>query len=572
MRFSQFFLPTLRENPAEAESVSHMLMLRAGMIRRLTSGVYTYLPLGLRVIRKVEEIVREEMNRAGAIELLMPSVQPAELWKESGRWDYYGPELLRFKDRNGRESCLAPTHEEVITDLIRREVRSYRQLPLNLYQIQTKFRDEIRPRFGLMRAREFIMKDAYSFDVDEAQAEVSYNKMYEAYNRIFERCQLNFRAVEADTGAIGGSFSHEFMVLAETGEDTIVACTNCSFGANIEMAEVRLKDHRGFEPESPSWPIPEEVYTPNMKTVEEVTSFLRIPPKRLIKTLIYETDKGPVVALVRGDHQVNEAKIKRFLRLNQISLADEGTVQSLAGTEAGFLGPVGLKGVSLLGDLSLKCAEDMVAGANRSNYHLLHVYPQRDIKDVTWADIRDITEEDPCPRCGKAISFFKGIEVGHIFKLGTKYSEAMGAYYLDEKGRSRPIVMGCYGIGIGRTVSAAIEQNNDSLGIIWPMALSPFQVTVLPLQMHEPLVVEAAESIYNSLVKEGVQVLMDDRDERPGVKFNDADLIGIPIRINVGAKNLRNGRVEVKKRKEVDFMLIDTKDVVDFVRSSIANG
>lgn len=570
MKLSQYFIPTLRENPAEAESVSHMLMLRAGLIRRLSSGIYTYLPLGLRVIRKVEEIVREEMNRAGAIELLMPVVQPAELWKESGRWDYYGPELLRFKDRNGRENCLAPTHEEVITDLVRKEIRSYRQLPINLYQIQTKFRDEIRPRFGVMRAREFIMKDAYSFDVDEEHAEISYRKMYDAYNRIFERCGLNFRAVEADTGAIGGSFSHEFMVLADTGEDTIVACSTCSFAANIEMAEVSHSQEFN-QVDSSHWIGIQEVYTPSKRTVEEVTEFLRISPERLIKTIIYESEKGPVAAMVRGDHQVNEAKIRRLLGLNQLSLGEEGLIKRLTGTEAGFLGPVGLDGVILIGDISLKDSEDMAAGANKTDFHLLHVYPRRDLRDVLWADIRNITEKDPCPKCGKPVRFFKGIEVGHIFKLGTKYSEAMGAHYLDEKGRSRPMVMGCYGIGIGRTVAAAIEQNHDQAGIIWPMPLSPFQVIVVPIQMHEKEVVDAALKIYHDLQGKGYEVILDDRDERAGVKFNDADLIGIPIRVNIGIKNLKDGIVEVKKRTQKEMFQVRIEEALEFV-SSVING
>ncbi len=571
MRLSQYFLPTLRENPSEAETVSHMLMLRAGLIRKLSSGIYTYLPMGLRVIKKVEKIVREEMDKAGAIELLMPAVQPAELWKESGRWDYYGPELLRFKDRNGRESCLAPTHEEVITDLVRREIKSYRQLPISLYQIQTKFRDEVRPRFGVMRAREFIMKDAYSFDIDESHAEISYMKMYHAYTKIFQRCGLNFRAVEADTGAIGGSFSHEFMVLADTGEDTIVACKSCPFAANIEMAEV--KDRPLETPfHTSSSTSPQEVYTPNMSTVEEVTEFLKISPQRLIKTLIYESEKGPIGAMVRGDHQVNEAKLRRLLGLNQIALADEDTVKRLSGAEVGFAGPFGLREAILVADNSLKYTEDMVVGANRTHYHILHVYPHRDLSQITWADIRNITEEDPCPRCGKEIRLFKGIEVGHIFKLGTKYSEAMGAHYLDEKGKLRPMVMGCYGIGIGRTAAAAIEQNHDQFGIIWPMPLAPYQVILLPLQMHEPEVVKVAESLYNALEERGYETLLDDRDERPGVKFNDADLIGIPIRINIGIKNLKDGMVEVKLRNQKEVTKIKIEELFLFLQKIVNNG
>jgi len=571
MRLSQYFLPTMRENPSEAETISHLLMIRAGMIRRLSSGVYTYLPLGLRVIKRVEQIVREEMNRAGAIELLMPAVQPAELWKESGRWDFYGPELLRFKDRNGRESCLAPTHEEVITDLVRREVKSYRQLPLNLYQIQTKFRDEIRPRFGIMRAREFIMKDAYSFDVDEEHAEISYRKMYDAYMKIFERCGLNYRAVEADTGAIGGSFSHEFMVLAETGEDTIVACKNCQYAANIEMAEVITKEMQ-VTPIQDNWPTPQEVFTPNKKTVEEVTEFLKIPSSRLIKTLIYESEKGPIVAMVRGDHQLNEAKLRRALGLNQLTMASADVVERITKADVGFAGPVGLKDITLVGDNSLKYSQNMVAGANKTDYHLLYIYPQRDLIKAMWADIRDITLEDPCPKCRGEIEFFKGIEVGHIFKLGTKYSEPMGAMFLDEKGQLKPMVMGCYGIGIGRTAAAAIEQNHDEYGIIWPAPLSPFDIIILPLQVHEKEVREIAFQLYDALTSSGYQVLLDDRDERAGVKFNDADLIGIPWRITIGQKSLRQGLVEIRNRKDKREIQIPTDKVLSYLRDTIQNG
>jgi len=565
MKLSQYFLPTMRENPSEAETISHLLMLRAGMIRRLTTGVYTYLPLGLRVIRKVEQIVREEMNRAGAIELLMPAVQPAELWKESGRWDFYGPELLRFKDRNGRESCLAPTHEEVITDLVRREVKSYRQLPLNLYQIQTKFRDEIRPRFGIMRAREFIMKDAYSFDVDEEHAEISYRKMYDAYMRIFERCGLNFRAVEADTGAIGGSFSHEFMVLAETGEDTIVACKDCEYAANIEMAQVISGEVQGTHIQD-DWPAPKEVFTPNKKTVEEVTEFLKISPSQLIKTLLYDSEKGPIAAMVRGDHQLNEAKLRRALGLNQLSMAPAEVVERLTKAEVGFAGPLGLKGVIMVADNSIRYAQAMVAGANKTDYHLLNIYPQRDLRDAIYKDLREITLEDPCPKCKGSIEFFKGIEVGHIFKLGTKYSEAMGAVYLDEKGRLKPMVMGCYGIGIGRTVAAAIEQNHDEYGIIWPAPLSPFDVIILPLQVHEKEVRDLAYQLYQELSNSNYEVLLDDRDERAGVKFNDADLIGVRWRVTIGMKNLKQGLIEVKNRKDKKEIQIPPDKLIPFLK------
>ncbi len=564
MRFTQYFIPTLREDPQDAETISHKLMLRAGMIRKLTQGVYNYLPLGLKTIRKVENIIREEMNRAGAIELLMPAVQPAELWKESGRWDYYGPELLRFKDRHGRDSCLAPTHEEVITDLVRREIRSYRDLPKNFYQIQTKFRDEIRPRFGVMRAREFIMKDAYSFDVDEERAEESYQRMYEAYTRIFDRCNLNFRAVEADTGAIGGAFSHEFMVLADTGEDVVVTCTECSFAANLERAEV-VSSGPAVEPRPRSL-MPQEVYTPNKGTVEEVTGFLNISPTQLVKTILYKSDLGFIAALVRGDHGVNEAKLKRISGAQQLELADQETVKSLTKAPVGFAGPVGLKDVRIIADNALRHALDVVTGANKEDYHLIHVSIPEDVKVYMWADIRNITKEDKCPRCGKDIEFYKGIEVGHIFKLGTKYSEAMKAYFLDQNGKERPMIMGCYGIGVGRTVAAAIEQNHDEHGILWPRPISPFDVMILPLQMHEPEVKRVAFQLYESLMKMGMDVLIDDRDERAGVKFNDADLIGVPIRISVGMKSLKEGYVEIRERKNKEQVKVEVSRVPQYLK------
>ncbi len=543
-RYSELFLPTLREDPAEAEVVSHRLMFRAGMIRKLAAGIYSYLPMGLRVIRKVEAIIREEMNRAGAQEVLLPAVQPADLWKESGRWDFYGKELLRFRDRNERECCLGPTHEEVITDLVRREIQSYRQLPLNLYQIQTKFRDEIRPRFGVMRAREFIMKDAYSFDADDAGAEESYRKMYEAYTRIFRRCGLDFVAVEADTGAIGGSFSHEFMVLAESGEDEVAACAACGYGANVERAEVRPPDP--VAPEVPPGP-PETVDTPDRRTIEEVAGFLGVGPEALIKTILFETDKGVVAACVRGDHEVNPVKVKNAVGANTVEMASEETVRRVTGAPVGFAGPAGLD-VPVYVDHALRGGAGYVAGANQADRHARNVVPGRDFAVAAWADLRTIRAGDPCPRCGEPVAVKRGIEVGHIFKLGTKYSEAMNATYLDRDGRERLLVMGCYGIGVGRTVAAAIEQNHDEDGIIWPVPIAPWEVLILPIQLKDERTRELADRIAADLEARGVDVLLDDRDERPGVRFKDADLIGVPLRITLGPRGLKEGVAEVRER------------------------
>ncbi len=549
MRYSNYLIPTHKEVPSEAEVISHQLMLRAGLIRKLTSGIYTYLPAGLKAIRKVENIIREEMNRSGAIEVLMPAVQPAELWQESGRWEYYGRELLRFKDRHNRDACLGPTHEEVITDLVRKEVHSYRQMPINLYQIQTKFRDEIRPRFGVMRCREFIMKDAYSFDGDEKGADKSYEIMYETYSNIFRRCGLKFRAVEADTGSIGGSFSHEFMVLARTGEDQIVNCLKCNYAANLEKAEV----NRGRREPSPSieeemQPL-EEVATPDIRTVEEVTSFLSISPSQLIKTLIFKSDGDVVAALVRGDHELNEIKLRNLLGAEQVEMADPELVADVTGAPMGFAGPMGLT-VQVLADHAIEGMKNFVTGGNRQDLHLRNVNMERDFHVDLFGDLRMITPEDTCPRCGAEIEFGRGIEVGHVFKLGTKYSKAMGAVFLDEEGIEKPIVMGCYGIGVGRTFAAAIEQNHDENGIIFPIPLAPFEVVILPLQMHEPEVVTASEKMYRELSESGLDVLLDDRDLRAGVKFNDADLLGTPVRVTVGMRNLKMGQLEMKLRPE----------------------
>ncbi|MFP4071730.1 MAG: proline--tRNA ligase [Desulfovibrionales bacterium] len=545
MRLTQLYVPTLKEVPAEAEVISHKLLLRAGMIRKLTSGIYTYLPMGLRVLNKVARIVREEMDRAGSQEIFMPMVQPADLWKETGRWDVYGKELLRLKDRSGRDYCLGPTHEEVVTDLIRGEVRSYRQLPVNLYQIQTKYRDEIRPRFGLMRGREFIMKDAYSFDRDEKGAETSYWTMFDAYSRTFERLGLKFRAVEADSGAIGGSFSHEFMVLAETGEDVIAVCSACAYAANLEKAEVvcTMKECVDMPGEI------ETVATPGAHTVEEVADLLKIPAGKILKTLIYAADGELVAALIRGDRELNEIKLKNHLGVQELRLATPAEVEQASKAPVGFAGPVGLDVTKIIADLELMGATDWVTGANQNDAHHLHVDLKRDVTLTGTADLRTVTRKDPCPKCAAPMELPRGIEVGHVFKLGTKYSASMNATYLDENGKEQLMIMGCYGIGVSRIVAACIEQNHDDNGILFPPPLAPFEVAVLALNAKDEEVMSKAEGLYQDLVAQGMEVLLDDREERPGFKFKDADLMGFPIQLVVGGKGLARGVIEAKDRR-----------------------
>lgn len=567
MRFTKMFIPTIKDAPKDAEVISHQLMIRAGMIRKVASGIYNFLPLGLRVLKKVENIVRQEMNRAGAQEVLMPMVVPSELWQESKRWDVYGKELLRLKDRHDRDFCLGPTHEEVITDMVRRDVRSYRQLPLNLYQIQTKFRDEIRPRFGLMRGREFIMKDAYSFHATDEDAEREYKNMYETYSRIFERCGLKFRAVEADTGNIGGSFSHEFMVLADTGEDAIASCNKCRYAANVEKAETRVQGFKGPRVQGQEKPL-EKVSTPNMKSVEEVSKFFKVSPQSLIKTLIYDSDKGGFAVLLRGDYEINEAKLKKHADAQWLKLADEETVKKITNAPSGFAGPVGLK-CKIIADYSIQNIVNAVAGANEKDSHFINVNPERDFKADNFFDLRNVVHGDDCPRCDGKLDIMRGIEVGHIFKLGTKYSESMNAVFLDENGKERPFIMGCYGIGIGRTAAASIEQNHDKDGIVWPMPLAPFHVHVVPVNVNDKNVMDAAEDIYKNLQDVGIDILMDDRDERAGAKFKDADLIGVPIRITIGSKNLENNMVEMKLRKEAEAFLINKSEVVVKVKEIV---
>lgn len=549
MRWSSSYIPTLKEAPSEAEVISHKLLLRAGMIRKLTSGIYSWLPFGLRALNKAADIVRKEMNAAGAQEILMPTVQPADLWQESGRWQKYGKELLRFKDRHDRDYCLGPTHEEVITDLLRGEIRSYRQLPLNLYQIQTKFRDEIRPRFGLMRGREFLMKDGYSFDCDNEGAEKSYKAMFEAYNKIFANMALNFRPVEADSGAIGGNFSHEFMVLAETGEDTIAACTdwpNCTFAANVERCVIPAPQNTDTTP----CPDMEEVATPEKHTIEEVAEFLKVDTKKILKTLLFMADGKPVAALLRGDRELNLIKLKNLLGADELEFATPEQVEKLTNAPVGFAGPQSLIGVeTVIADFELQTANDWIAGANKKDMHVLHLSLPRDCKITKYADIRNAEEGDVCPRCGKPLELKKGIEVGHIFKLGTKYSEAMRAVYLDENGKENTIIMGCYGIGVSRVIAACIEQNNDENGIMFPPPLAPFEVIIINLDPKNQAVNDKCEELYQYIQSKNIDVLYDDREERPGVKFKDADLIGIPLQLIVGGKGLDKGIVESKIRK-----------------------
>jgi prolyl-tRNA synthetase len=567
MRFSQAFIHTLRENPQDAEVVSHKLLARAGMIDKLAAGIYTYLPLGWRTIDKLCRIVREEMARAGSVELVMPCVQPAELWQESGRWFLYGKELLRIKDRHERDFCFGPTHEEVITDVVRRRISSYRQLPVNLFQIQTKFRDEIRPRFGLMRGREFLMKDAYSFHASSESLDEAYKAMEEAYRRIFQRCGLSFTAVEADTGNIGGSESHEFMVLAETGEDAVVACA-CGYGANLEKASA------GPLPPAPPWPgktyaSPQLVPTPGLAAVPEVAAFLALSPAHFIKTLVVETDREFVVALLRGDDELNEVKLKNLLGAVHVQLASAEKVQRVTGAAVGFAGPVGLSGVRLVADPEVMKLSMAATGANRDDHHLVGVVPGRDFQPDLVADIRLVRAQDPCPRCGQPLEVKRGIEVGHIFKLGTKYSAPMRCTFLDEKGQEKPMIMGCYGLGIGRTVAAAVEQNHDEAGIIWPLPLAPYAVEVLSLNPDDAQVAQAAEEIYGQLQAAGVEVLYDDRDERSGVKFKDADLIGIPLRVVVGKKGLQQGQVEISWRRGGGRHPVPLAEVVGAVQESL---
>ena len=561
MRWSKAYIPTTKEDPTEAEVVSHRLMLRAGMIKKVGAGIYTLLPLGLRVARKVEQIVREEMNRIGALELLMPVLSPAELWKETGRWDVYGDELMRMKDRHKRDFVLGPTHEEIITDAVRGPLRSYRQLPVTLYQIQTKFRDEIRPRFGVMRGREFIMKDAYSFNRDEKCLDRTYRDMHGAYEAVFRRCSLKFRPVLADSGAIGGDVTHEFMVLANTGESLVISCPSdeCAYAATDETAESIIEP---VASDGETRPV-EEVHTPDMKTVEDVCSFLKAEPRKLVKTILYTDGDGIVGALIRGDREISEPKLRRALRTDLLTMAEAATVSGVSGAEVGFAGPVGLTDVKLVADKTVMEMENFITGANKTDYHLTNVNPGRDFSPDTVADITVAAAGDKCIRCGRELIEFRGIEVGQIFKLGKKYSSAMNAVFTDENGAEAPFTMGCYGIGVTRTVAAAIEQNHDDSGIIWPASIAPYRVVITPISMRDDELVSVAEGIYSRLCECGVETLLDDRDERPGVKFNDADLIGIPLRVTVGSRGLKEGKVEARIRRTGVTHDIPLEDAAD---------
>lgn len=567
MRVSKLYAPTLREVPAEAEVVSHQLMLRAGFMRKAAGGIYTYLPLAWRVLKKIERIVREEMDAKGSQELLMPIVQPAEIWQESGRWDVYGAEMFRLQDRHNRCFCLGPTHEEMVTTLIRGDVRSYRQLPLSVYQIQNKYRDERRPRFGLMRGREFIMKDAYSFDRDEAGLDKSYQDMYDAYTNIFTRCGLNFRPVEADSGAIGGSGSHEFMVIADSGEAEIVFCTSCDYAANVEKAELFP-----LEAQEEAMLTKEEVVTPDCKTIADVCAYLKLPVDHSVKAVAYNSEKGLILCFVRGDHEVNEIKVINTCGVIDLEMATEEQLAA-AGTVGGYMGPVGIdnKKVIVVVDATVMKMHNGCCGANKEGYHFINVNPGRDFIPTYVADIRLIQEGDPCPHCGGEVSKARGIEVGQVFKLFTKYSSALKATYLDENGKEQPMVMGCYGVGVSRTMAAAIEQNYDDNGIIWPIEIAPYHVLVVPVNTKDEASAAKAEEIYMQLKKVGLETVIDDRNERPGVKFKDADLIGYPLRVVVGPKTLTEGKLEVKIRKtgEIRYLPLDG-DYVQDIKNIIA--
>ncbi|WP_371371222.1 proline--tRNA ligase [Sporomusa aerivorans] len=569
MRVSQLFAPTLRETPAEAEVISHQLMLRAGFIRKAAGGIYSYLPLAWRVLKKIETIVREEMDAKGGQELSMPIIQPAEMWQETGRWSVYGDEMFRLKDRHNRNFCLGPTHEEMITTIVRGDVRSYRQLPLMLYQIQNKYRDEIRPRFGLMRGREFIMKDLYSFDRDEAGLDESYNKMYDAYTRIFTRCGLTFRAVEADSGAIGGSGSHEFMVIADSGEAAIVYCGDCEYAANVEKAELHP-----ITPDTEEALSLSEKETPGMKSIANVCQYLGINPEKTIKTLAYQTDTGSLVlALVRGDHEVNEIKLLNKVGCLQLNMASEEAIATLIGSQAGYIGPVGLadlKNVTIVADATVMKMHNAVCGANKPDLHYVNVNPDRDFKPAIIADIRLIQASDPCPRCGAPVKTARGIEAGQVFKLFTKYSTSLQATFIDDDGKEKPMVMGCYGVGVSRTMAAAIEQNYDQNGIIWPVPIAPYHAVVVPVSIKDQAQMALAEKIYQELNANGVEAVIDDRNERPGVKFKDADLIGYPLKVTVGPKAVNENLIEVKVRRTGETMYFGPDEYLAGIQNLLA--
>lgn len=554
MKLSHYYVPTLKEAPKDADNLSAKLMIRAGLIRKLGSGLYEWLPLGLRVLKKVENIVREEMDRAGAAEVWLPIVQPAELWKETGRWQHFGDQLLKLTDRKKAEFCVAPTAEEVITDLARKDISSYKQLPVCLYQFGTKFRDEIRPRFGVMRAREFYMKDAYSFCATEEQAAQWYQKMYEAYQRVFTRCGFKFKAVEADTGSIGGNFSHEFMVLADNGEDLLADCPSCGYAANTEKAAIQAPS---FTVNEADFKPLEKRPTPGAYTVEDVARVLHVTPDKLIKLLVFTADGEPVVALVRGDHELNEPKLRALLKCSELEKASEEVYTQVTGSPVGFAGPQGLKQrnpkVKIFADHYVKGVVNGVAGGNETDVHVIHVNPSRDLEVDAYCDLKIASAGDRCAKCGAEFQFTRGIEVGHVFKLGTKYSAAMKAEFLDEKQKANPFIMGCYGIGISRVVAAAIEQSHDEHGIIWPAPMAPFDVALVAIDYESnPAVKQAADEMTQRLEAAGLSVLMDERDERPGVKFKDADLMGLPHRVVISSRTVADGQFEYKRRADKD--------------------
>jgi prolyl-tRNA synthetase len=565
MRVSRFLISTLKEAPSEAEVVSHKLMLRAGLIKRLANGIYTWMPLGLRVLRRVETVIREEMNASGAIELLMPAVQPAELWQESKRWEQYGPELLRLKDRHQRDFCFGPTHEEVVSDVVRREVKSYRQLPLNLYQIQTKFRDEIRPRFGVMRGREFIMKDAYSFHADKTSLDATYQEMYDCYSRIFTRLGLKFRAVAADTGTIGGTGSHEFHVLADSGEDAIAFCPNSDYAANVELAEALAP----AKPRPAPAAVMTQVHTPGIKTIAELGAFLKIPIEKTVKAICVDGANGrPVLLMVRGDHQLNLVKAGKLSQVKiPVNFSTPEAIRAAFGADPGSLGPVGFDG-TVIADRAVNAMADFVVGANRDDYHYTGANTGRDFPEPVFADIRNVVAGDASPDGKGALDFCRGIEVGHIFQLRTKYSSTMGLSFLDEFGKSQLMEMGCYGIGVTRIVAAAIEQNSDERGIIFPRAMAPFDVAIVPIGFRKSAMVrEATEKFYDALQAAGIEVLLDDRDERPGVMFADMELIGIPRRVVIGERGLKQDIIEYQGRRDSTAQAVALHEAVDFVKS-----
>ena len=557
MKWSQSLIPTLKENPSEAEIDSHKLMIRAGLIRRITAGAYAYLPLGTLVLNKVINIVREEMNRAGAIEVFLPALQPLNLLEESGRLNVFGDDLITFEDRHGKTTALGPTHEEIITDIVRNEINSYRQLPITLYQIQTKFRDETRPRFGVLRSKEFIMKDAYSFDIDYEGLNKSYKLMYDAYCRIFDRCGLDYIVVEADSGAMGGDASHEFMVPSSVGEDVLIRCLKCGYSANRERAEfapISKENHVTLQ-------TVKEVLTPNKHTIQEVSTFLKVSPSKMVKTMIYISNGEPIAVLLRGDHEVNETKLTKVLGQEAVALADHTTIEHVTGARLGFAGPVGLK-TRIIADQAVSVLSNFVTGANKSDFHLLNVNTERDFKIDQIANIRYVTKGDKCPKCNHDLDISQGIEIGHVFKLGTKYSDALKAKFLDTNGKEKSMIMGCYGIGVNRIIASLIERSHDENGIIWPLSLAPYKVIIIPVNVSDTNSMQMANSIYEDLSNNpGIEVLLDDRDLRPGVKFKDADLIGVPIKIIVGKKFTETKELEIKLRKSGEIFLVRPENI-----------